>query len=108
MFTEPRRKSKRNSVKSIIDYLSLTVFATEGMIQRDVFDYNRATSWDSNKKYADMLRRAVKKGTIKRFETRYDGIQSRFFYYVGTQKEFDFQTLEMHEKQFNFVMKNIK
>jgi hypothetical protein len=102
------KRAKQNSVKSIIDYLSLTVFATEGMIQRDVFGYNRTTSCNSNKKYADMLRRAVKNGTIKRFETRYDGIKSRVFYYVGTKEEFDFQTLEMHEEQFNFAMKNIK
>ena len=108
MFTDPLKREKYNSVKSIIDYLSLTVFATEGMIQRDVSGYNRAISHRSNKKYADMLRRAVKKGTIKRFETKYDGIKSRVFYYVGTKEEFDFQTLEMHEEQFNFVMKNIE
>jgi hypothetical protein len=101
-------KEKYNSVKSIIDYLSLTVFATEGMIQRDVFGYDRNSSSYSNKKYADMLRRALDKGTIKRFKTTYPGIKSRYFYYVGTEEEFKYQTLEMHWEQLKFALKNLK
>jgi hypothetical protein len=101
-------REKSNSVKSIIDYLSLTVFATEGMIQRNVFGYYRSSTSKSNKKYADMLRRAVRKGTIKRFKTTYPGIKSQYFYYVGTYEEFRYQTLEMHAEQYEFAMKNLE
>ena len=102
------QREKSNSVKSIIDYLSLTVFATEGMIQRNVFGYDRNSTSKSNKKYADMLRRAVKKGTIKRFKTTYPGIRSRYFYYVGTEGEFQFQTFYLYAEQCEFAMKNLE
>lgn len=101
-------RNKNNSVKSIIDYLSLTVFATEGMIQRDVFGYDRRISFYSNKKYADMLRRALAKGTIKRFKTTYPNIRSQYFYYVGTVEEFEYQTNEMHQDQYWFAINNLE
>ena len=43
---------KRNSVNQIVEFLDLTLLASEGQIQRKVFGYNRTHSCYSNKKYS--------------------------------------------------------
>ena len=59
-------KVKRNSQQEIIDYLTDNNCKTEKEIQEDVWGYNRSSSWESNKKYADILRRAFHSGKINR------------------------------------------
>lgn len=71
---------KSNSIKQIVEYLSNNNFRTEAQIQLDVFDYDRHTSMYSNKKYADMLRRGVSKGIIKRVKV--DLGKTKFIYYI--------------------------
>ena len=60
-FDQPYR-----SVKEIVNFLIENPFQTESEIQEQVFDYFRNETWESNKKYADMLRRGMAKGLIKR------------------------------------------
>jgi hypothetical protein len=72
----------RNSVNQIVDYLKQKNFRTETEIQEDVFDYyrNHPTTIESNKKYADLLRRAVAKGLVHRVGYKRD--RSQFVYFV--------------------------
>ena len=55
------------SVKEIVEYLTSNPNKTESEIQEDVFDYFRNETWESNKKYADMLRRGLSRGLYKRY-----------------------------------------
>lgn len=72
----------RNSITQIVGYLKANPLRTESDIQKDVFNYDRKTTWRSNKKYADMLRRGLRKGIIKRFEMKLSGTRERYYYYV--------------------------
>ena len=79
---------KQNSVKQIVEFLDLTVIATEGQIQREVFGYYRKSKGgESNKKYADMLRRGLAKGLYNSFEMKVPGMKSRVFYFKGSESE---------------------
>ena len=78
---------KRNSVNQIVEFLDLTVCASEGQIQREVFGYNRGVDFESNKKYADMLRRGLDKGLYKSFYMSVSGLRSRVFYYKGDEQD---------------------
>jgi hypothetical protein len=80
---------KRNSVNQIVDFLDLTVLASETRIQREVFGYDRNTSKDPNKKYADMLRRGWWKKLYQRIEIRVPGVNSRIFYFRGSVAEME-------------------
>ena len=73
-------KQPRHSVSEIVDFLKENPFQTESEIQEKVFDYYRNETWESNKKYADLLRRAVSKGLV--FRVRYKKENSRFVYFV--------------------------
>jgi hypothetical protein len=76
-FDQPYR-----SVKEIINYLSENPFKSESEIQEDVFNYYRKDSFESNKKYADMLRRGLNKGLISSVERKVVGTRSRIFYFI--------------------------
>ena len=79
---------KQNSVKQIVEFLDLTVIATEGQIQREVFGYYRKSKGgEPNKKYADMLRRGLAKGLYNSFEMKIPGMKSRVFYFKGSESE---------------------
>ena len=75
-----KNKVQRNSQQEIVDYLKTTRFMSENEIQKDVWGYYRG-GWESNKKYADLLRRGVAKGLIIRTEQKKNG--SRFVYNVA-------------------------
>jgi hypothetical protein len=81
--------TKQNSVKQIVDFLDLTVLASETRIQREVFGYCRKTSKESNKKYTDMLRRGWRNDLFERVEIRVPGIAPRFFYFRGSVAEME-------------------
>ena len=57
---------------------------TENEITIAAFGYDRNTSYGSNKKYADMLRRGIHKGLIGRVETEMHG-KSKYAYYAEKQ-----------------------
>lgn len=79
-FDQPYR-----SVNEIVEHLIQFPFRTESQIQEDVFGYFRNETWESNKKYADMLRRGLAKGLYKRilWKRKSDG-RSLYRYYVPT------------------------
>jgi SOS response regulatory protein OraA/RecX len=70
----------RNSVKQIVNYLKQNNFQTESEIQENVFNYFRNETWLSNKKYADLLRRAVAKGLVNRVKHKKG--RSQYVYFV--------------------------
>ena len=80
---------KRNSINQIIDVLKWKQFLCENEIMFVAFGYDRNDTRASNKKYADMLRRGLKKGIIARQEVDsefakslgYNG-NTKFLYYV--------------------------
>jgi hypothetical protein len=75
---------KNNSVKEILSYLNETNYRTEMTIQEDVFSYYRNDTWESNKKYAYMLRRGVTKGLIGRVQWKRKHESRPYFYYYIT------------------------
>lgn len=78
-------RKKNNSIKQIIDTLRQGSFMTENEIMRITFGYNRNMTWESNKKYADMLRRGLDKGIIKRVRIDSWG-REKYFYYLPEQE----------------------
>ena len=73
----------RNSVKQIIEFLTNNPDQTETEIQEKVWGYYRYADrqFEPNKKYADLLRRAVAKGLVCRIKQKKN--QSRFVYNVA-------------------------
>ena len=57
-----------NSYKSILEVLKNQVLLTENEIYIKAFGYNRNENNRCNKKYAEMLRRTMRKGLIDRKE----------------------------------------
>ena len=74
----------RNSVNQIVNYLKQNNFQTESEIQQNVFNYFRNETWLSNKKYADLLRRAVSKGLI--YRVKHKKGRSQFVYFIVPEK----------------------
>ena len=79
--------TKNNSIKQILQVLSDFEFLTENEIFELAFGYYRNESSDSNKKYADMLRRGLAKDKkyIGRIDNRIVKVredigQARFVY----------------------------
>jgi len=76
-------RSSSNSYKTMVRTLeNWGSFLTENQLMLLAFKYKRTTEGPSNKKYADMLRRALDKGRIKRIEAKIKGNRSTYFYYV--------------------------
>ena len=58
----------KNSVQDMVEVLKVHGPMTENQINTKAFGYTRGASFGGNKKYADMLRRGMKKGIIDRVE----------------------------------------
>ncbi len=69
------------SVKEIVAFLEKNPYSSESQIQEQVFGYYRNSSFFSNKKYADMLRRGLAKGYYSRVADKSfnDGSTYRYF-----------------------------
>ena len=82
--------TKNNSVKQMVKVLNKYGPLTENEITKAAFDYDRnyhgTVMGESNKKYADMLRRGLYKGLIGRVETEMHG-KARYAYYATRTKE---------------------
>ena len=79
------------SVNEIVKFLIKNPFRTESEIQEDVFSYYRNETWESNKKYADMLRRGLQKGLYKRFLwKKKNDSRNLYRYYVPTSVKENF------------------
>lgn len=74
--------SKRNSINEMVDVLSTYGELTENEIFLYAFGYIRKVHWQSNKKFADMLRRGFYKGIIDR---RMLDSDEKILYPKGTQ-----------------------
>lgn len=89
-------RAPQNSVKQIVDYLKANPFSSESQLQQGAFGYDRGSTWESNKKYADMLRRGMVKGIIARTEATVKGNKSKYFYFVpastGGEKDFVYKS----------------
>jgi hypothetical protein len=80
----------RNSVKQIVDYLKDNPGATEKEIQWDIWGYKRNNMYaEPNKKYAEMLRRALDKGIVARARVKTPGGAPRYFYYLPNSETID-------------------
>ena len=79
----------RNKVQQMCACLSVNGAMSETQLLEEAFGYIRSTMLGSNKKYADMLRRGLKKGIIARQEVDsefakslgYNG-NTKFLYYA--------------------------
>lgn len=76
-----RSPAPYRSVKEITAFLQKNPYSSESEIQEQVFGYYRNSSFFSNKKYADMLRRGLAKGYYTRVadKSRKDGSTYRYF-----------------------------
>ena len=86
-YIEQLDRSTPNSVESMIDALRSKPFLSENELTTAAFGYDRNRSGHSNKKYADMLRRGLRKGIIKRVEANVKGKRAKFFYYIPDQED---------------------
>ncbi len=66
----------------IVRYLSRNPFRTENQIMEDVYDFSRNDSYQSNKKYADCLRRALYSGKVARKKADVKYSKAKYYYYV--------------------------
>ena len=86
--------AKNNKVRQMVACLSVNGAMSETQLLEEAFGYIRSTSFSSNKKYADMLRRGLKKGIIARQEVGpnfakslgYNG-NTKFLYYATKEIE---------------------
>jgi len=69
----------------MVDALKRVGPMTETEIFKAAFGYDRNNSIHSNKKYADMLRRGMKKGLISRVEMEGTTSRAKFVYYAKKQ-----------------------
>lgn len=63
----------------IVDYIKNNPGESENQIMYEIYGYDRNSTWESNKKYADCLRRALHSGKIRREEVS----KNRFVYYIN-------------------------
>ena len=78
-------RKKSNSVVNMVDVLKRIGPMSENEINKAAFGYDRNGSNSSNKKYADMLRRGLRKGIIDRIEWPSNAIKygrDRFIYFA--------------------------
>tara|TARA_R110002074_G_scaffold62081_1_gene149686 strand:+ start:896 stop:1213 length:318 start_codon:yes stop_codon:yes gene_type:complete len=76
---------KNNSVKEMVDVLTRIGPMEENDINKAAFGFDRNNTYASNKKYADMLRRGVKKGIIGRMEYPENAVKNsraQFIYFA--------------------------
>lgn len=71
-----------NNITKIISYLEQNPLTTENKIFNDVFQFDRHNSIYSNKRYADTLRLALRRGKIARTEVKVWGKKDRFYYFI--------------------------
>ena len=94
---------ERNSVIEMVDVLTRIGPMTETEIHKAAFGYDRNRDAGSNKKYADMLRRGMKKGFIDRIEWPSNAIyygRSKFIYFATRTPEVEC-SMELDNAMYN-------
>lgn len=85
--TYPVKKYQpNNTYRALIKVLNDKPFLSENELMIEAFGYNRNTSCHSNKKYADMLRRTLQRGEIRRVEAKVEGCKAKYFYYLNGER----------------------
>ena len=74
-------KMRRNKQADLIEALEWTPLLSETELIGQTWGYWRGVSPGSNKKYADIVRRAVKSGLIARTEIHIKGERNYIWYY---------------------------
>lgn len=64
----------------IVNYIKKNPGKTENQIMYSIYGYDRNNTHESNKKYAECLRRALRKGSINRQEVEIDGKKTYTYY----------------------------
>lgn len=67
--------------EEIVDFIKYEPGCSENEIMESVYGYIRNATWESNKKYADCLRRALHSGKIRREEIKYH--KHKFIYFIN-------------------------
>jgi hypothetical protein len=67
--------------EEIVDFIKYEPGCSENEIMESVYGYIRNATWESNKKYADCLRRALYSGKIRREEIKYH--KHKFIYFIN-------------------------
>jgi hypothetical protein len=67
--------------EEIVDFLKSYPGQTENTIMCELYDFERGFSLESNKKYAECLRRALRSGKISRAKARFQD-RYRFIYFA--------------------------
>lgn len=81
---------QRNSIKQVVEYLKYNPGSTENEINLGVWGYKRNEKnmygfiGSSNKKYADLIRRGLRKGIINRRQALTEK-GKRYIYYIPTE-----------------------
>ena len=95
---------ERNSVHEMVDVLKRIGPMTENEIHKAAFGYDRnRNKLESNKKYASMLRRGMKKGIIDRIEWPSNAIKygrSKFIYFATNTPKVEC-SLELDNAMYN-------
>jgi len=71
-----------NKQQDLVRALYRLPLQTENQLIYNTFGYVRGFHTGSNKKYADLLRRALVSGKIARTELNIQNSQSKFYYYI--------------------------
>jgi hypothetical protein len=82
----PPKRHPNNTYKALIKTLNENPFLSENELMIEAFGYDRNTSSYSNKKYADMLRRAMRRGEIRRVKAKVEGCKAKYFYYLNGER----------------------
>ena len=77
------RKHNQNSVEDLVYTLTKKPLLTENKLISKSFGFKRGRDLGSNKKYADLVRRALRKGLISRVEVKIKDVKSRYYYFVA-------------------------
>jgi hypothetical protein len=77
------KKYNQNSVEDLVYTLTKKPLLTENKLISKSFGFKRGRDLGSNKKYADLVRRALRKGSISRIEVKIKDVKSRYYYFVA-------------------------
>ena len=99
---------KNNSVTEMVDVLTRIGPMEENDIHKAAFGFDRNNSYASNKKYADMLRRGIRKGIIGRMEYPENAVKnSRAQYIYFATKEIEIPCSAELDMQMAYESENL-
>ena len=76
------KKFYQNSVEDLVYTLIKNPLLTENKLIQKTFGFKRGRDLGSNKKYADLVRRALNKGLINRIELKIYNKRAIYYYYL--------------------------